>query len=292
MRVKLQFFVAHVDRFEMSSGWATYLARGADPVEVASYSYPKKYLIGGNWKSNGTKASVSKLVKGLNDAGGIPPWVEVVVGVPSIFIPEVLKTIRKDITVGAQDCSATSYGAYTGEIPAEMLKEMGVSWVILGHSERRTNQGESSELVATKTKNALDAGLKVMVCCGETLAEREAGKIDAVVLDDHLGALKGKFSEKEWESIAIAYEPVWAIGTGVTATPEQAQDVHAKIRAWISTNVSPSVASSVRIQYGGSMKAANAEGLLTKPDIDGGLIGGASLKTEFITGIAAKCPKP
>jgi len=277
----------------MSSAWAKYLAFGADPAEVESYKYPKKYLIGGNWKSNGTVGSVSKLVKGLNEAGPIPPWAEVVVGVPYVFIPEVLKTIRKDIAVGAQDCSATSYGAYTGEVPAEMLKEIGCTWVILGHSERRTNQKESSDLVVTKTKNALKAGLSVMFCVGETLEEREAGKIDAVVLDDHLGALlKGDFTEKDWDSIAVAYEPVWAIGTGVTASPEQAQEVHAKIRAWLSSKVSPAVASKVRIQYGGSMKGANAAGLLAQHDIDGGLIGGASLKTEFITGVAANCPKP
>jgi len=275
----------------MSSAWAKYLARGADPIEVASYSYPKKYLIGGNWKSNGTKSSVSKLVKGLNEAGPIPPWVEVVVGVPSVFIPEVVATIRKDVSVAAQDCSETSYGAYTGETPAEMLKEFGVTWVILGHSERRTNQKESSALVLAKTKAAIAQGLKVMVCVGETLEEREAGKIDAVILDDHMAALKA-IPEKDWASIAIAYEPVWAIGTGKTASPEQAQDVHAKIRDWIKANVSPDVAKAVRIQYGGSMKGANAEGLLAKPDIDGGLIGGASLKTEFITGIAAACPKP
>ncbi|KAJ8599902.1 hypothetical protein CTAYLR_002826 [Chrysophaeum taylorii] len=274
------------------STWGKYLAYGPDPAVVESYKYPKKYLIGGNWKCNGTKESVAKLVKTLNSAGPIPPWVEVVVGVPAIHIGDVLKTIRKDISVAAQDCSATGYGAFTGELAAPMLADFGVSWVILGHSERRTNQKESSELVATKTKAALDAGLSVMVCVGETLEEREAGKIDAVVLDDHMGALKGKFSDVEWAKIAIAYEPVWAIGTGKTASPEQAQDVHASIRGWLAANVSPAVAAATRIQYGGSMKGANAPGLLAKPDIDGGLIGGASLKAEFITGIAAAAPEP
>ena len=235
---------------------------------------------------------MSKLVKALNECGPIPPWVEVVVNVPYPFLSSVATTIRKDVQVGAQDCSATSYGAYTGEIPAEMLKELGCTWVILGHSERRAYQNESSELVATKTKMALDAGLKVMVCVGETLEEREAGKIESVILGDHLKALEGKFSEKEWLNIAVAYEPVWAIGTGKTATPEQAQEVHAMIRNWVKTKVSPAAAESLRIQYGGSMKGANAAGLLAKPDIDGGLIGGAALKTEFITGIAQACPKP
>jgi len=212
--------------------------------------------------------------------------------VPSVHIGSVLATLRQDIAVAAQDCSATGDGAYTGELSAGMLADFGVKWVIVGHSERRTNQKESSALVATKTKAALDAGLSVMVCVGETLEEREAGKIDAVVLDDHMGALKGKFSDAEWAKIAIAYEPVWAIGTGKTATPDQAQEVHASIRTWLAANVNEAVAKATRIQYGGSMKGANAEGLLKQPDIDGGLIGGASLKAEFITGIAAVAAKP
>jgi len=254
--------------------------------------YPKKYLIGGNWKCNGTKESLEKLVGELNGAGPIPPWVECVVGVPSIHIGTVLATIRSDVKVAAQDCSAKGYGAFTGELAPEMLKDFGVAWVIVGHSERREYQSESSALVAAKTKAAIAAGLSVLVCCGETLAEREAGKVDAVVLEDHLAALKGVISEAEWASIAIAYEPVWAIGTGVTASPEQAQEVHASIRAWLAKNISSGVAKATRIQYGGSMKGANAAGLLAQPDIDGGLIGGASLKPEFITGIAANAPEP
>lgn len=256
--------------------WGQYLAYGPDLSEIESYKYPKKYLVGGNWKCNGTKQSVAKLVKTLNEAGSIPPWVEVVVGVPAIHIGDVLKTLRKDIAVGAQDCSATGYGAFTGELAAEMLADYGVKWVILGHSERRTNQKETSELVVDKTKQAIAAGLSVMVCVGETLEEREAGKISAVVLDDHMAALKGKFSAAEWEKIAIAYEPVWAIGTGKTATPEQAQEVHAMIRKWLVDNVSAEVAKKTRIQYGGSMKGANAPGLLSQPDIDGGTFPAAS----------------
>ena len=231
-------------------------------------------------------------MKTLNEAGPIPAWVEVVVGVPSIHIGMVLGSLRKDVAVAAQDCGASGYGAFTGELAAPMLADFGVTWVILGHSERREYQKETSALVATKAKAALDAGLSVMVCVGETLEEREAGKIDAVVLDDHMGALKGKFSDEEWKRIAIAYEPVWAIGTGKTATPEQAQEVHASIRAWLAANVGEATAKATRIQYGGSMKGANAEGLLKCPDIDGGLIGGASLKAEFITGIAAVAVEP
>jgi len=261
-------------------------------AQVEASAASKKYLIGGNWKCNGTKESCAKLVAELNGAGPIPSWVECVVGVPSIHIGTVLATLRKDIAVAAQDCSAKGYGAFTGELAPAMLKDFGVSWVILGHSERREYQKETSALVAAKTKAAIEAGLSVMVCVGETLAEREAGQIDAVVLDDHLGALEGKFTEAEWKQIAIAYEPVWAIGTGKTASPEQAQEVHAKIRGWLEKHVSPAVAAMTRVQYGGSMKGANAAGLLAQPDIDGGLIGGASLKPEFITGIAANAPEP
>uniref|UniRef100_A0A7S4A144 Triosephosphate isomerase n=2 Tax=Pelagomonas calceolata TaxID=35677 RepID=A0A7S4A144_9STRA len=157
------------------------------PPGAPQAPYPgKQYLIGGNWKCNGTKESTAALVATLNGAGDIPAWCEVVVGVPSIHIGSVMGTLRKDIAIAAQDCSATGMGAYTGELSAAMLADYGVKWVILGHSERRTNQGESSALVATKTKQALDAGLSVMVCVGETLEEREAGRIDAVVLDDHM----------------------------------------------------------------------------------------------------------
>mmetsp|Transcript_7082 Transcript_7082/g.10571 ORF Transcript_7082/g.10571 Transcript_7082/m.10571 type:complete len:276 (+) Transcript_7082:34-861(+) len=274
------------------SVWGKYLATGPDPREVESFSYSKKYLVAANLKSTVDKAKLQKIIKEYNSAGPIPAWVEAVFCPPSLYLEEALKTMRSDVAIGAQDCSANGYGAHTGEIAAEMLKDFGVKWVILGHSERRTNQKESSELIATKTRKAIDAGLQVMYCVGETLEEREAGKINAVVLDDHMAAFKGKFSDKEWDSIAIAYEPVWAIGTGKTATPDQAQEVHASIRAWLATNVSQAVSKKVRIQYGGSMKAANATELLSQPDVDGGLIGSASLKPEFITGIVAKCPKP
>jgi triosephosphate isomerase len=277
----------------MASMMASISSAVMGPPGAPQPAYPgKQYLIGGNWKCNGTKESVAALVATLNGAGPIPAWVEVVCGVPAVHIGTVLATLRQDISVAAQDCSETGFGAYTGELAAEMLADFGVKWVILGHSERRTNQKESSALVAKKTKMALDAGLSVMVCVGETLAEREAGKIDEVVLGDHLGALKGKFTDAEWARVAIAYEPVWAIGTGKTATPEQAQEVHASIRKWLLDNVGEKVSKDTRIQYGGSMKGANAAGLLAKPDIDGGLIGGASLKAEFITGIAQNAPEP
>jgi len=221
------------------------------------------------------------------------------VGVPALHVMLVSSLLRKDIAVAAQDCgSAGKDGAYTGELSPGMIKDAGCSWVIVGHSERRGAFGgdyqESSALVAKKAQVALAAGLKVMICVGETLAEREQGmaKIEEVVCGDNLGATKGMFTADQWvHNLSIAYEPVWAIGTGKTATPEMAQETHAMIRKWLVGEIGAKAAAEVRIQYGGSMKGANAAGLLSQPDIDGGLIGGASLTADFITGCACNCPK-
>jgi len=249
----------------------------------------RTYLIGGNWKSNGTLESLSKIIADFNGAGPIPANAEVVVGAPFIHIPIAQMTLRKDISVAAQDCSLTGFGAYTGEVSAKALKDMGITWVILGHSERREGfgmAGEDSALVAKKTKVALDEGLKVMLCIGEKKEEREAGTTMDVCAEQ-LKAAADVLSKEEWANVAIAYEPVWAIGTGLTATPEMAQETHANIRQWIADNVGADVAAAVRIQYGGSMKGANASGLLGQTDIDGGLIGGASLKMDFFDCIKA-----
>jgi triosephosphate isomerase (TIM) len=187
-----------------------------------------------------------------------------------------------------------SSSAYTPTSPppqtaAAMLTEVGCTWVILGHSERRAGfnghaqelrKGESNETVATKTKLAVDAGLKVMVCVGEHKQERQDG-VTMKIVGEQLAAVKSALSTADWANVSIAYEPCWAIGTGLAATPEMAQETHSEIRAWVAKNVSADVAAKVRIQYGGSMKAANAKALLSQPDIDGGLIGGASLKPEF-----------
>jgi len=250
----------------------------------------RKYLIGGNWKCNGTIESVNALVKLLNEAGPFPANVEVAVGVPSIHIGLVLSTLRDDIAVAAQNSGANAKcGAYTGEVCPSQLVDMGVTWVILGHSERREGfemAGEHSELVAKKTKVAVDAGLKVQFCIGEKKEEREAG-ITMDVCSKQMEPLAKILDKAEWENISIAYEPVWAIGTGLTATPEMAQETHKNVRDWISENVSPEVAQNIRIQYGGSMKGGNAADLLAQPDIDGGLIGGASLKADFINCVNA-----
>lgn len=176
-------------------------------------------------------------------------------------------------------------GAFTGEVSPAMLKDIGANWVIIGHSERRQIFNETDELIAEKTVHALAEGLKVIACIGETLQEREAGQTEAVVFRQ-TKALANAI--KDWTNVVVAYEPVWAIGTGKTATPQQAQDVHAALRKWFSENVSPAVSAAVRIQYGGSVTAANAKELASQTDIDGFLVGGASLKPEFIQIINAK----
>jgi len=244
----------------------------------------RRYLIGGNWKCNGTWDENLERVAMFNKARPIPANVEVVLCVPNMTIPMLLSGLRKDIAVGAQNCGVNpGNGACTGEVGSHQLQAMGCIWVIIGHSERREGfgmAGEPVDLCAQKCKVAIDNGLKVMFAIGEKKEERELG-ITMEVCARQLKPLSDVLSIGDWEKVAIAYEPVWAIGTGLTATPEMAQETHASIRQWIQTHVSESVADAVRIQYGGSMKGANAKDLLAKPDIDGGLIGGASLKEDF-----------
>ena len=182
------------------------------------------------------------------------------------------------VKLSAQNCSLYGNGAYTGETSAAMLKDFGLGWVILGHSERRHVFGESDEVVANKTKIALDNGLSVMACIGEKLDERESGNTDAVNARQ-LSAIREQV--EDWSKIVIAYEPVWAIGTGVVATPDQAQEAHDNVRAWLRTNVSAEAANETRILYGGSVTDKNADELIAKPDVDGFLVGGASLKDAF-----------
>ena len=224
------------------------------------------------------------MIETFNNAGPIPENVDVVVCCSALHIPQLISSLRSDITIGAQDCGAnSSKGAYTGETGAFQIKDIGCTWVIIGHSERREGfemPGEPVDLCAKKTKVAIEAGLKVMFCIGEKKEEREGGTTMDVCASQ-LEPLAKILSPSDWESVAIAYEPVWAIGTGLTATPEMAQETHKDIRNWIESNVSSEVASAVRIQYGGSMKGANAKSLLEQPDIDGGLIGGASLMADF-----------
>ncbi len=225
---------------------------------------------------NGSRASVGALLGGL--AGKVPAsGPEVAVCPTFVHIDQALKLCDSSaLSVGAQDCSHTDSGAYTGEVAPGMLAELGCRWVILGHSERRQYHGESDELVAAKLAAAIEAGLRPIVCVGETRDQREAGEAESRVRTQLQGALKGQTG---LEQLVIAYEPVWAIGTGLTATPEQAQEMHAFIRAFLG-EIEGVNATATRILYGGSVKAGNAAELFEGPDIDGALVGGASLVAD------------
>ncbi|KAF0695683.1 Aste57867_13505 [Aphanomyces stellatus] len=243
----------------------------------------RKFFVGGNWKCNGSLAQANALVDTLNTAT-IPSDVEVVVAPSSVHVATVKSRLRKDVAVSGQDVWHKGAGAFTGETSADMLKDAGANYSIVGHSERR-QKGESSEEVARKAAHALQQGLSVIACIGESKGEREANQTLKVVTDQ-LAAYAAHV--KDWTKVVIAYEPVWAIGTGLTASPAQAQDVHAGIREWLKNNVSAAVANSTRIIYGGSVTAGNAKELSGQTDIDGFLVGGASLKPDFLHIINAK----
>ncbi|MBE5816986.1 MAG: triose-phosphate isomerase [Clostridiales bacterium] len=239
----------------------------------------RKPIIAGNWKMNKTPAEAVELIKAM-----IPlvanASAEVVVCPPAVCIPAVAKAIKgSKIKLGAQNVHFEDHGAFTGEISASMLRELGVKYVIIGHSERRQYFGETDETVNLRTKAALAAGLIPIVCVGELLSEREKGITFPVVEKQTRVALMG-IAPQDVAKVVIAYEPVWAIGTGMTATPDDAQEVIAFIRKTIKDMYSRATANAVRIQYGGSMNPKNATELMAMPDIDGGLIGGASLKAE------------
>ena len=245
----------------------------------------KRKLIAGNWKMNGSLAANEALVKALVQ-GLHAPACDVAVCVPAPYLAQVQSLVTgSPLALGAQDVSAQPQGAFTGEQSVAMLKEFGVRYVIVGHSERRQYHGETDELVAAKTAIALANGVTPVVCVGETLAQREAGETEEVVKRQLAAVIH--VNGHCISEIVVAYEPVWAIGTGKTATPEQAQAVHALLRAQLHHAASEH-ASDIRILYGGSMNAGNAAELLAQPDIDGGLIGGASLKApDFLQIIAA-----
>jgi triosephosphate isomerase len=239
----------------------------------------RKPLVAGNWKMNGTRASVAALLTGLKAGIGQVTTAEVAVCAPAIHIPETQSQLDgTPIAWGGQDLSIHASGAYTGEIAGSMLQEYGCRFVIIGHSERRAYHGESDELVAQKFTAARAAGLVPILCVGETLEEREQDITEQVV-GRQLDAVIAECGIDKLGEGVIAYEPVWAIGTGKTATPGQAQEVHAFIRGRIAAG-SQAVADGVRLLYGGSMNPKNAAELLAQPDIDGGLIGGASLKPD------------
>uniref|UniRef100_K3W7H3 Triosephosphate isomerase n=1 Tax=Globisporangium ultimum (strain ATCC 200006 / CBS 805.95 / DAOM BR144) TaxID=431595 RepID=K3W7H3_GLOUD len=242
----------------------------------------RKVVIGGNWKCNGTKQSVRDLIAVLNKTEVNTAQVEVIVAPPALHLQLAQDLIQNNISVSAQNVSLTGLGAYTGEIAAEQLLDFGLTWTITGHSERRAYYGETDEIVAKKTKRALDLGLKVIFCIGETLEQRKADQT-LEVLKRQTQALASIISDKDWDRVVIAYEPVWAIGTGVVATPAQAQAAHKNLRDWIASKVSATVAQKVRIIYGGSVNGGNCAELIALEDVDGFLVGGASLKPEFNT---------
>jgi triosephosphate isomerase len=245
----------------------------------------RKLIIAGNWKMNKTVAEALDLVNGLKRELANVKEVDIVVCPPFTALSEVSKAILdSNIRLGAQNMSEHAVGAYTGEIAAVMLKEFSVRYVILGHSERRQYQKETNDLIARKALAAHAAALKPIICIGETLQEREAGRTEAVLEEQLTGSLAG-LSPEQMEETIIAYEPVWAIGTGRNATSEQAQAAHAFIRRWLATKFGESVARRVRIQYGGSVKPSNARELMSQPDVDGALVGGASLEVRSFSDI-------
>lgn len=237
-------------------------------------------IVGGNFKCNGDFAFIAKhaeVLRGIKDNG-----VEVYVAPSALHLKTLHDQLQgTHVKVAAQNVYFQKPGAWTGEMSVEQLQDCGLQTVIVGHSERRRIMGESNEESAKKAARALQMGMRVVFCIGETLQEREAGKVDEVNFAQ-LEALRQLIKEAEWKGVVVAYEPVWSIGTGVVATPEQAQAVHAALRKWLREHVSAAVADATRIQYGGSVNAANCGQLAQCPDIDGFLVGGASLKPEFV----------
>lgn len=250
----------------------------------------RKKFIAGNWKMNKTPEEAKALISAIKPlvAGA---KCEVAVCVPFIDLPAALEAVKgSNIKVGAENCHWEASGAYTGEISADMLKAMGVEYVIVGHSERRQYFGETDQTVNLRTKAALKSGLKAIVCVGETLQQREQGITCELVAMQTKIALGG-VSAEEIKNITLAYEPVWAIGTGKTASSDQANEVNHAIRETVAALYGKEAADAIVVQYGGSMKPGNADELLAKPDVDGGLIGGASLKPEDFAAIVKAASK-
>lgn len=241
-------------------------------------SASRKVFIGGNWKSNGDVNFVKSHMKFLNELQYDKKHCDVLVSPTNIHLSLAKSELNSDIIISAQNVSAYDNGAYTGEVSAKQLKDLGINWTLVGHSERRQFFGDTEEVIGKKIKIALENGLNVLACIGEKLEERESGK----TMDVCYGQLKTiKASVSDWSKVVIAYEPVWAIGTGKTASPQQAQEVHSEIRKWLANNVSEDVANITRIVYGGSVTDSNSNELIAEKDIDGFLVGGASLKPAF-----------
>jgi len=245
----------------------------------------RRPIIAGNWKMNKTGPQAVELVKSLLEELSDLSRVDIVICPPFTALESVAWVLGDGpVKIGAQNMHWESTGAFTGEVSAKMLLTIGCRYVILGHSERRTLFGESNTQINKKLKAALDAGLIPIVCVGEQLAEREEGRTETVIRDQVLGAFED-LDGNRLSRVVLAYEPIWAIGTGKTATPEQANEVHAFIRGLLKEHWPPALAEEMRIQYGGSVKPENARELLQQPDIDGALVGGASLKAASFAAI-------
>lgn len=237
----------------------------------------RKPFVGGNWKMNGTKKEIEKILFLLDKEKNNK--VQVVVALPSLYLGLEKEKTKVDLCV--QNIYQEEKGAFTGEISSEMAKDFDIDWVLIGHSERRALFGETNDFVNKKIKKAQEKGLSVIVCIGETLKEKER-KETFLIIEKQLTECFSGIQEESWKDVVIAYEPVWAIGTGNSATPEDAQTVHFFIREWLNKNISPKVSSETRIVYGGSVKKTNCKDLINQTDVDGFLVGGASMTTEFI----------
>ncbi len=247
----------------------------------------RRPFVAGNWKMNLDRQTAVALAHALVESSGRTSDVELAVFPPYVYLDAVRAVLAGSaIGYGAQNVYFEPNGAFTGEVSAAMLVDLGCRYVILGHSERRHILGETDELVNKKVHAALAAGLTPIVCVGELLIEREAGQTSEVIRRQFHGSLAG-LSEAQMGQVVLAYEPVWAIGTGKVATPQQAEEVHSDLRKIIADRYNASIAQAVRIQYGGSVKASNAADLLRQPNVDGALVGGASLKADEFLGIVA-----
>ena len=240
----------------------------------------RQFFVGGNSKMQVTFKSLNEIIENLNKAE-LDENTEKVFAVPSIYLSETKQRLNPSIAVSAQNVYGKNTGAFTGEIAPTQLKDFDIKWTLTGHSERRHIFRETDDDVAHRTKGALNEGINVIFCIGEKLDERESGKTKQVV-EHQLNSLNKDISKEEWSKIVIAYEPVWAIGTGKVATPEIAQEAHQDIRQWLKTNLGQDAADSIRIIYGGSVSHTNCGDLAKQPDIDGFLVGGASVKPEFV----------
>lgn len=247
----------------------------------------RRFFVAGNWKMNKGPGEAEELARDLKNVVADQPGPEVAVAPPFLSIPEVVARLKATgVYVAAQNLHWEKKGAYTGEVSAEMIRAAGCTHVIIGHSERRQFFGETDATVNKRVHAAFRVGLDPIVCVGETLAQRDAGEAQVVVEAQLQGGLAGVHDDQA-PRVTVAYEPVWAIGTGRTATPEQAQEMHAFIRGWLAGRFGPGIAEAIRIQYGGSVTPANASLLLACPDIDGALVGGASLDAAGFTAIVA-----